>query len=797
MELKDEEKNKEIKKNEEQFGLSDTLSVLAKNDVIVYPLLILPVAVMDQNSIKLIDDALAGSKIIFVGFTKSTDLSTLKKENIENYGVAANIMKMLRFPDGSIRILIQGIKRAKIEEFIDSDKPYPIAKIKYIEESEVKGLREEALTRNLKESFRQYIKLSQQFPDEIFQILDNIEDGWKLADFIASNLPIDIDLRYEILSTKNVIKRMERMNEIMQKEISILELRQKIKLKVTNEINEDQKKFFLREQLRAIKKELGEDDPKDKEIKEIKEKVEKKNMPLQAKEIFDKEVEKLEMMNPMMPDYNVSRTYIDWILDLPWSLRSDDNLDIKRAEKILNDDHYDLEKVKKRILEYLAVKKLKNDSKGPILCFVGPPGVGKTSLGKSIARALGRNFVRISLGGMHDEAEIRGHRRTYVSAMPGRILQEIKKAKTSNPVFMLDEIDKIGSDFRGDPASALLEALDPQQNDTFQDHYLDMPYDLSQVMFITTANILYTIPPALLDRMEIISLPGYTIDEKMLIAKKYLIPRQIEENGINVKHIQFTDDGLKEIIDGYTREAGVRNIERTIGDVCRKVARDIAENKNISLKVTKQKVVSLLGKRRFLSDVAEKKADVGIATGMAWTPNGGEILFVEAIKMPGKGNLILTGQLGDVMKESAKAALSYIKANYKKFKINIEDFKKYDLHIHLPEGAIPKDGPSAGITLATAIVSVLSGIPIRNDISMTGEITLRGKILPVGGVKEKVIGAKIAGIMNIIMPKFNGRDLDDIPATTKKGMKFYFVNKFDEVLDIALVRKLKKREIKK
>ena len=797
MELKDEEKNKEIKKNEEQFGLSDTLSVLAKNDVIVYPLLILPVAVMDQNSIKLIDDALAGSKIIFVGFTKSTDLSTLKKENIENYGVAANIMKMLRFPDGSIRILIQGIKRAKIEEFIDSDKPYPIAKIKYIEESEVKGLREEALTRNLKESFRQYIKLSRQFPDEIFQILDNIEDGWKLADFIASNLPIDIDLRYEILSTKNVIKRMERMNEIMQKEISILELRQKIKLKVTNEINEDQKKFFLREQLRAIKKELGEDDPKDKEIKEIKEKVEKKNMPLQAKEIFDKEVEKLEMMNPMMPDYNVSRTYIDWILDLPWSLRSDDNLDIKRAEKILNDDHYDLEKVKKRILEYLAVKKLKNDSKGPILCFVGPPGVGKTSLGKSIARALGRNFVRISLGGMHDEAEIRGHRRTYVSAMPGRILQEIKKAKTSNPVFMLDEIDKIGSDFRGDPASALLEALDPQQNDTFQDHYLDMPYDLSQVMFITTANILYTIPPALLDRMEIISLPGYTIDEKMLIAKKYLIPRQIEENGINVKHIQFTDDGLKEIIDGYTREAGVRNIERTIGDVCRKVARDIAENKNISLKVTKQKVVSLLGKRRFLSDVAEKKADVGIATGMAWTPNGGEILFVEAIKMPGKGNLILTGQLGDVMKESAKAALSYIKANYKKFKINIEDFKKYDLHIHLPEGATPKDGPSAGITLATAIVSVLSGIPIRNDISMTGEITLRGKILPVGGVKEKVIGAKIAGIMNIIMPKFNGRDLDDIPATTKKGMKFYFVNKFDEVLDIALVRKLKKREIKK
>lgn len=797
MEQKQEDAGKPVKENEQQFNLSDTLSVLTKNDVIVYPLLILPVAIMEQNSIKLIDDALAGSKIIFIGFTKNQDLNAVKKENIEPFGVAANIMKMLRFPDGSIRILIQGIKRAKIEEFIESDKPYPVAKVKYIEETETRGLREEALTRNLKESFRQYIKLSQQFPDEIFQILDNIEDGWKLADFVASNLPIDIDLRYEILSTKNAVKRMDRVSEIMQKEISILELGQKIKSKVTNEINEDQKKFFLREQLRAIKKELGEEDPKDKEIKEIKEKSEKKNLPPYAKEVMDREIEKLEMMNPMMPDYNVSRSYIDWILDLPWSFRSTDSLDIKRAEKILNEDHYDLEKVKKRILEYLAVRKLKNDSKGPILCFVGPPGVGKTSLGKSIARALGRSFVRISLGGMHDEAEIRGHRRTYVGALPGRILQEIKKAKTSNPVFMLDEIDKIGSDFRGDPASALLEVLDPQQNDTFQDHYLDIPYDLSQVMFITTANILYTIPPALLDRMEVISLPGYTIDEKMFIAKKYLIPRQIEENGLTIKNIQFSDDGLKELIDGYTREAGVRNLERTVGDVCRKVSRDVAENKKISLNVTKQKIASLLGKRKFLSDKAEKKADIGIATGMAWTPNGGEILFVEAIKMPGKGNLILTGQLGDVMKESARAALSYIKANYKKFNINIEDFEKYDLHIHLPEGAIPKDGPSAGITLATAIVSVLSGIPIRNDLSMTGEITLRGKVLPIGGVKEKVIGARIAGIMNIILPEFNARDLDEIPKTTKKGMKFHFVKKFDEVIDIALVRTIKGKERKK
>jgi len=796
MEINQEEKQAKPKEGEQQFDLSETLSVLAKNEVIVYPLLILPVAIMEQNSIKLIDDALAGSKIIFMGYTKTQDLNAVKKENIEQFGVAANIMKMLRFPDGSVRILIQGIKRAKIEEFVPTDKPYPVAKVRYIEETEAKGIKDEALTRNLKESFRQYIKLSQQFPDEIFQILDNIEDGWKLADFVASNLPIDIDLRYEILSTKNAVKRMERVSEIMQKEISILELGQKIKSKVTNEINEDQKKFFLREQLRAIKKELGEDDPKDKEVKDIKEKAEKKRLPVHAKEVLDREVEKLEMMNPMMPDYNVSRTYIDWIIDLPWSERSNDNLDIKRAERILNEDHYDLEKVKKRILEYLAVRKLKPDSKGPILCFVGPPGVGKTSLGKSIARALGRSFVRISLGGMHDEAEIRGHRRTYVGALPGRILQEIKKAKTSNPVFMLDEIDKIGSDFRGDPASALLEVLDPQQNDTFQDHYLDINYDLSQVMFITTANTLYTIPPALLDRMEVISLPGYTIDEKMFIAKRYLVPRQIEENGLTSKHIQFTDDGLREIADGYTREAGVRSLERTIGDVCRKAARDVAENKKVSLKVTEKRVSSLLGKRRFLSDKAEKRAEAGIATGMAWTQNGGEILFVEAIKMEGKGNLILTGQLGEVMKESARAALSYIKSNHKKFGIDISDFEKFDIHIHLPEGAIPKDGPSAGITLATAIVSVLSGMPVRNDLAMTGEITLRGKVLPIGGVKEKVIGARIAGIMNIILPEFNGRDLDEIPSTTKKGMKFFFVKRFDEVIEIALVKNRKKKEKK-
>jgi len=789
--------NEEIKNNVESKEsntadnekLPEILPLLIRNDVIIYPLLILPVAVNETNQIKLIDDSLSSNKLILLGFTKKESMTNLNDDDIEEYAVVTNIMKMLRFPDGSIRILLQGIKRAKIEEIIKEQKPYPLATFKIIEEIESNSIKYQALTRNLKDQFKNYIKLSQQFPEEIFQILDSIQEGWKVADFIASNLPIDLNIRYEILTIKDSIKRMEKISEILAKETSILELGQKIKSKVTNEISEDQKKFFLREQLKAIKEELGEEDLKDKEIVELREKLKNKKMPDDTRETVNKEIDKLEMMNPMMPDYNVSRTYIDWILELPWNEYSKDNLDIKRAEKILNEDHYDLTKVKERILEYLAVRKLKNDSKGPILCFVGPPGVGKTSLGKSIARALGRSFVRISLGGIHDEAEIRGHRRTYVGALPGRIIQELKKAKTSNPVFMLDEIDKIGSDFRGDPSSALLEVLDPQQNDSFQDHYLDLTYDLSQVMFITTANVLYTIPPALLDRMEVIELPGYTIDDKIFIAKKYLLPRQIKENGLTEKNLKIMDDGLYEIIDGYTTEAGVRNLERTIGSICRKIAKKIADNRKKTFLISPKNVKNFLGKRKFLKDRAEKKSEIGITTGMAWTPNGGEILFVEAIKMPGKGNLILTGQLGEVMKESARAALSYIKANAKKFKIKPEDFDKFDLHIHLPEGAIPKDGPSAGITLATSIVSVLSQIPVRSDISMTGEITLRGKVLPIGGVKEKIIGAKLAGIKNIIIPLFNKRDLDEIPKDTLKGLNFYFVKNFDQVINLALEKR--------
>lgn len=780
---------------DKSISIPGILPILPRNDTIVYPLLILPIAVTENKYIKLIDDVLSSEKMVFIGFTDNQDMENIEDKDIYEYGTVANILKMLRFPDGSVRVLVQGLKRARVKRFRASGKNYAMAEIETIDEKRTETIKEEAMARNLQEMFKRYIKYSQQLPDEVFSLLKTIEEPWKLADFIASNLNIEIEKRYEILTLIDPMKRMKMINELLNKEISILEVGEKIKSAVSTEINEDQKKYFLREQLKAIRKELGEDDPKSKDIEELKIRAEKKAMPEDAMEVLASQIERLEMMNPMMPEYNVVRNYVDWILDLPWLNYSEDNMDIRRASRILNEDHYDLEKVKTRILEYLAVKKLKNDSKGPILCFVGPPGVGKTSLGKSIARALGRKFVRISLGGIHDEAEIRGHRRTYVGALPGRIIQELKKSDYSNTVFMLDEIDKVGNDFRGDPSSALLEVLDPEQNDTFNDHYLEIPYDLSKIMFITTANVLYTIPPALRDRMEVIEIPGYTIVDKLHIAKKYLVPRQISENGLKKSRIKFKDDGLKEIIDGYTREAGVRNLERTIGNICRKVAKKIVMKKSSSSYTISQRNVSrYLGKRKFLADKAENKARVGIATGMAWTPMGGVILFVEAIKMPGKGNLILTGQLGDVMKESAKAAMSYIKANYSKFGIDINVFEKYDIHIHIPEGAIPKDGPSAGITLATAIVSVLSGKEIRHDIAMTGEISLRGKVLPIGGVKEKVIGAKLAGINEILLPRQNRRDLDDIPKNTKKGTKFHFVSTLDAVLDIALIEKRRRKK---
>jgi ATP-dependent Lon protease len=582
--------------------------------------------------------------------------------------------------------------------------------------------------------------------------------------------------------------RLIRLLTYLNRELELLKLGNKIQSEVKNKIEENQKEYFLREQMKAIQKELGEKDERTAEIEELKGRIEKAAMPKEAKEAAEKELDRLSKMPPQAAEYTVSRTYLDWLVNLPWSSGTEDTLDIVKAKEILDNDHYDLVDVKDRILEYLSVRKLKSTSKGPILCFVGPPGVGKTSLGRSIASSMGRKFVRYSLGGMRDEAEIRGHRRTYIGSLPGRIIQGIKRAGSINPVFMLDEIDKVGMDFRGDPASALLEVLDPEQNNAFSDHYLEVPFDLSKVMFITTANVLDTIPRPLLDRMEVLRLPGYILEEKLEIARKYLIPRQIDENGLKRGQIRFTNAAMRKIVDQYTREAGLRNLEREIGTCCRKVARAVAERREKKVTITPDKVTEFLGQRKFFSDVAQRKDEVGVATGLAWTPVGGEILFVEATAMPGGKGLVLTGQLGDVMKESAQAALSFIRSHTKKFKIPDDFFAKQDIHIHIPEGATPKDGPSAGVTLATALVSLLVNRPVKHDIAMTGEITLRGKVLPVGGIKEKVLAAQRSGIHRVILPKLNEKDLAEIPEHIRKKMKYFFAEWLDDVLDLTLVK---------
>ncbi|MBA7613360.1 Lon protease 2 [subsurface metagenome] len=643
--------------------------------------------------------------------------------------------------------------------------------------------------RNIVSMFQKLIELSPHLPEELEAIVINIEEPGRLADFIVANLNFELEDKQKILETFGPVKRLQNLTPILMKEINILELGAKIRSQVKDEIDEDQRKFYLREQLKAIQKELGEKDERTIEIEELKKKIKKAKMPKDVEKVAMKELERLGVIPVQAAEYHVIRTYLDWLVNLPWSKETKDNLAIKEVEKVLNDDHYNLEDVKERIIEFLAVRKLKKDSKGPILCFIGPPGVGKTSLGKSIARALGRKFVRFSLGGVRDEAEIRGHRRTYVAALPGRIIQGIKQAGSNNPVFMLDEVDKIGVDFRGDPAAALLEVLDPEQNNSFSDHYLEVAFDLSKVMFITTGNIIDPIPPALKDRMEIITLPGYIIQEKLEIAKSFLIPRQVNENGLSKKLIKFTDNAILEIVNDYTREAGVRNLERSIGSICRKVARKVAEGRKTLSIVNKGNVKEFLGPAKYYSEIAERTGGVGIATGLAWTRAGGEILFVEATKMHGKKCLTLTGQMGDVMQESAEAALSYIRSNAKKFGIDGNFYDKYDIHIHIPEGAIPKDGPSAGITMSVALASLLTEKPVKPDVAMTGEITLRGKILPIGGVKEKVMAAKRAGIKEIILPEKNRSNLEEISDKVKRGIKFVFIDCIDDAIQEALERK--------
>jgi ATP-dependent Lon protease len=779
------EEEKGEKKKDDRISIPENIPVLPLRGTVLYPELILPIMVGRKRSVKLIDDAMEKDRVIGVVTQKRSETEDPKENELYGIGVGALILRMIREMDGSQRVIVQGLSRIRIEEFTRKD-PYYVAKVQVIEEPLAQGVEVEALMMNLKNLFQKAVDLAPYLTNEMGQMVTNIKSPGILADLIGSNLNIPTVEKQNILDTIDVKERLNKVHILLNKEVQVLELGNKIQSQVKEDMDKTQREYYLREQLKAIKKELGELDEHTAEIKELQDRIAKANMPEEALKASQKELDRLSKIPPASAEYTVARTYLDWLIDLPWSLSTHDNLDIKNAKKILDEDHYNLQKVKKRILEYLAVRKLKSDMKGPILCFVGPPGVGKTSLGKSIARAMDRKFMRISLGGVRDEAEIRGHRRTYVGALPGRIVQGIKKAGSNNPVFMIDEVDKIGMDFRGDPSSALLEVLDPEQNHSFSDHYIDIAFDLSKVMFITTANVLEPIPPALKDRMEVLELPGYSEDEKMMIAKDFLIPRQLEEHGLSGDYLEFEEKAISGIINSYTREAGVRNLEREIASVCRGVAKEVAEGKKEKVMVKTDTLHRFLGPVKFFPEGAERTAEPGVATGLAWTPTGGDIIFVEATQMKGEKGLTLTGQLGDVMKESAQAALSYVRTKAKHLGIKEDFFEKTDIHIHVPAGAIPKDGPSAGLTLFIALTSLLTGRPVRSDVAMTGEITLRGLILPVGGIKEKALAAKRAGIGVIIIPEKNEKDLEEIPKSVKMEMKFKFVSKMDEVISLAL-----------
>jgi ATP-dependent Lon protease len=785
-------------KDNKEIEIPEDLPVLPVRDIVVFPYMILPLFVGREMSIKAIEQSLNTNKMVFLITQKDLDVENPAPDDLYSVGTVGVIMRMLKLPDGRVKILIRGLSKARALSYSQTD-PFFKANIEKIseEKAETLTIEDEAMIRTVKEQIDKIVSLGKTVLPDVMGVIEGIEEPGRLADLVASNIGLKTEQAQEILEIMNPVQRLKRVSEILGREIELLTVQQKIQSEARGEIDKTQREYFLREQLKAIQKELGEIDERAEEIKEFRKKVEDANMPEKVLKEAEKQLKRLEKMHPDSAEAATVRTYLDWLVELPWSKSTTDNLDIKAAEKVLNDDHYDLEKVKERILEYLSVRKLKEKMKGPILCFIGPPGVGKTSLGRSIARALGREFVRMSLGGMRDEAEIRGHRRTYVGALPGRIIQGIKTAGTNNPVFMLDEIDKIGMDFRGDPSSALLEVLDPEQNFAFVDHYLAVPFDLAKVMFITTGNLVDTIPSPLRDRMEIIYLSGYTTEEKLGIAKNYLIPKQLEEHGLSSKILKITDPGLRNIISQYTREAGVRNLEREIANVCRKVARKIAEGKEkIFFVITAQNIHRYLGVPKYLPEEEMEKDEVGVSTGLAWTETGGDLIYVEATPMKGKGQLTLTGQLGDVMKESAQAALSYVRSRSKGLGIKDDLFAKTDLHIHVPAGAIPKDGPSAGITMATAIASAITGRPVRKDVAMTGEVTLRGRVLPIGGLKEKTLAAKRMGIKTVILPKRNKKDLDDIPKYIKKDMEFVFAETMDDVLKVSL-KKTNSGKIKK
>ncbi|MBX6771580.1 MAG: endopeptidase La [Chloroflexi bacterium] len=791
--------NDEIRETTDQEGQAtthpDALPILPLKDTVVYPLTTTPLAVGQERSLRLVEHVVSSNRLVGLVAVKDPTVERGEPENSYTIGTLAEITQILRIPDGTIRLLVKGKERIRVIEYVARE-PFLKARVESIPETIETGVEIEALVHNAQTLFQKLVGLSSQLPDELATAVINLEDALQIVYFIANSLRLELADRQELLAMDSLRSKLEFISNIMTREIEVLELGKRIQSEAQERLSKAQREYFLREQLRAIRKELGETDETESEIAQLRAKIEEANLPAEARAEAERELSRLEKLSPASPEHAVIRTYLDWIVALPWNTSTGGTIDVARARQILDEDHYDLGKVKDRILEYLAVLKLRQERLGeqestrehrePILCFVGPPGVGKTSLGQSIARATGRKFVRMSLGGVHDEAEIRGHRRTYVGAMPGRFIQAIRRAGSNNPVIMLDEVDKIGADWRGDPSSALLEVLDPEQNRDFRDHYLDVPFDLSRVMFITTANTLDTIPPALRDRMEIIHLPGYTEEEKIQIAERYLVPKQLRAHGLQPGEVTFTEDALRAIIRDYTREAGVRNVEREIAAVVRKLATRIAEGTATNVTVDAGLVRELLGRPRYLGEAAERIDRPGIATGLVWTPVGGEIMFVEATIMPGKKELKLTGQMGDVMKESAETALSLVRSKAVELGIDPLFFESHDIHIHVPAGAVPKDGPSAGVTMVTALVSLLTGRLVRSDVAMTGEVTLRGKILPIGGVKEKVLGARRAGITTVILPRRNEPDLEDLPPELREQMTFVLVDQIDQVLEAAL-----------
>ncbi|HYG83140.1 MAG TPA: endopeptidase La [Pyrinomonadaceae bacterium] len=776
---------------EQQLQIPNELPVLPLRDIVIYPFMIVPLFVSRDKSIRAVDEALGENRMILLASQKDLDKEEPAGEDLYQIGTVAVIMRMLKLPDGRIRILVQGLARARIES-VELGGEYLRARLQVVQETTTpeRSLEVEALIRNVRASMEKAANLGKNISPEVMAIIANLDDAGRLADLSASNLELKVEDAQSVLDIADTTARLRRVNELLNKEIEVLTVQQEINTQARADIDRSQREFYLRQQLKAIQSELGEGNELAEEIAQLREKIEAAKMPKAAEEEALRQLKKLELMHPDAAETATLRNWMEIMTDLPWSKASADNLDLIKAQRILDEDHYGLEKVKERIVEALAVRKLKEKPKGSILCLVGPPGVGKTSLGRSIARALDRKFVRLSLGGVHDEAEIRGHRRTYVGAMPGRIIQAIQQAGTNNPLIMLDEIDKVGADFRGDPSSALLEVLDPEQNNNFRDNYLGVTFDLSNVMFMTTANVLDTIQPALRDRMEVIRLAGYTEEEKREIARRHLLPKQLEENGITARDLNISKTALAAIIQQYTQEAGLRQLEREIGTICRKVARRIAEGHKGTVRVSLKNLHEFLGAPKVMPDEVLKKDQVGVATGLAWTAVGGDVLFIEALRMKGKGNLVLTGQLGEVMRESAQAAYSYAKSRARELEIAEEDFDNYDLHIHIPEGAIPKDGPSAGITLATAMVSALSQRPIRKDVAMTGEITLRGNVLPVGGVKEKVLAARRARVSTIILPHLNRRDMDEVPKELFGDIRFVFADNVRQVFREALKDKV-------